>query len=165
MSDPLPTPTRCSESEISANKNISSGVSAVLFAILSAPATYKLTSGIFLSITGSPLADDDGCPNVMGLVAHGLVYTGLVRLLMDHLPKCDLNKPYNNRDKWMASLMGGALFILVSSPFTYSLTNSLVVSIAGSQYNIADDNGCPQLSGLVIHTLVFGLVVRLLMRN
>jgi len=168
--EPSPTPlppnpqAMCSESQISTNKNWSAAVSALLFGALSSPSAYQLTNQIFEPL-GLPLADEEGCPNVTGLLVHGLVYTAAVRFAMDHLPKCDYPKPHNDRDKWITSAMGGALFILVSSPFAYQITNSLVVAIAGQDNNIANEDGCPQLSGLILHTLVFGGVVRLMMRN
>lgn len=167
---PSPTPLppspqeMCTEDRISSNKNWSSVVSALLFGALSSPSAYKMTNQIFAPL-GLSLANEEGCPTVTGLLVHGLVYTAAVRLAMDHLPKCDYPKPHNNRDKWITSAMGGALFILVSSPFAYQLTNSLVVAVAGEDNSIADGDGCPQLSGLVLHTLVFGGVVRLMMRN
>lgn len=159
----LPTPT-CSQSDINNSKNVAAAVSAVLFGALSSPAAYQLTNQIF-SPLGLPLADDEGCPNVLGLLVHGVVYTAATRLLMDHLSKCDQPDRYNNRDKWVTSAMGGALFILVSSPFAYQITNSVATAIAGPNGGIANGDGCPYLSGLVVHTLVFGLVVRVMMRN
>lgn len=168
--DPTPVPLppnpveMCTEDRIARNKNWSAGVSALLFGALSCPPAYRLTNQIFAPL-GLTLANDDGCPTVTGLLVHGIVYTAAVRLAMDHLPKCDYPKPYNNRDKWITSAMGGALFILVSSPLAYQLTNSVVVALAGQDNNIADEDGCPQVSGLVLHTLVFGGVVRLMMRN
>lgn len=159
---PVPPAPTCTQDDISKAKNISSIISALAFGIVSSPMMYKFTNGIFGPL-GLTLSDSDGCPTTLGLLVHGLVYTALVRLAMEKLPKCD-PKPGSSRDKWITAAMGGALFILVSSPMAYQITNSLVTAVAGSDNNIADSDGCPRISGLVIHSAVFGAVTRLLMR-
>lgn len=159
---PLPPASTCTQASINSTKNISAVVSAVAFGVISSPMVYRLTNQIFAPL-GLATSDQDGCPTTLGLLVHGIVYTVVVRLTMDHLPKCD-PRPGSSKDKWITSAMGGALFILVSSPMAYQITNSLVTAIAGSNNNIADADGCPRLSGLVIHTIVFGGIVRLLMK-
>jgi hypothetical protein len=52
------------------------------------------------------------------------------------------------------------LFILVSMPMTYRLTNHLLGGIIGS---LADPHGCPTGLGVVVHSLVFGLITYILM--
>ena len=47
------------------------------------------------------------------------------------------------------------LFALVSSPFAYKTVNSLV----GKMLKVAEGNGCPTMEGLMLHTLVFGLLL------
>lgn len=69
----------------------------------------------------------------------------------------------SSRQKWNISLLSGILFLIISSPFLYSLVNRVAQSISPN-LNLASYEGCPTLSGLVVHTLVFILVVRLLMR-
>jgi hypothetical protein len=58
--------------------------------------------------------------------------------------------------KLYISLIAGLVFLVVSAPFTYKLVNSLTSAVG---LNIADSEGCPNLVGLLIHTLVFVLVV------
>ncbi len=50
------------------------------------------------------------------------------------------------------------LFYIISSPYTYTLVNQLV---GGGIAN----NGCPTQLGLIIHSLVYGLIVYHLMTN
>ena len=70
-------------------------------------------------------------------------------------------KPYTDRDKWIVSIISAVLFLIIASPFMYSLTNSLTSSFG---LILADSRGCPLMSGLVVHALIFLLIVRLLMR-
>jgi hypothetical protein len=58
--------------------------------------------------------------------------------------------------KLYVSLIAGLVFLVVSAPFTYKLVNSLTSAVG---LRIADSEGCPNLVGLLIHTLVFVLVV------
>lgn len=47
------------------------------------------------------------------------------------------------------------LFALVSAPATYKMVSSVV----GKMVKTCDSNGCPTMEGLVLHTLVFGLLL------
>lgn len=67
---------------------------------------------------------------------------------------------YDNSQKWTVAIITGLLFLLISSPFLYSLVNQLTSSFG---LTIAT-NGCPNAIGLILHTIVFILIVRLLMR-
>ena len=62
--------------------------------------------------------------------------------------------------KLMATLLSVIVFIIVSMPFTYKLTNSILGGIGGP---LADSSGCPTLCGLVVHSIVFGIIIFLLM--
>jgi len=43
------------------------------------------------------------------------------------------------------------LFFVMSSPEAYKFTNSLYQGLA--------DNGCPSMTGIVVHTILFGLAL------
>lgn len=71
--------------------------------------------------------------------------------------------------KFQASVTAALLFFVVSSPFTYKMVDSLiggiVQSIAPSMtylFKIAE-SGCPTNYGLIVHSVVFGLVTYYLM--
>lgn len=66
----------------------------------------------------------------------------------------------SNLDKWRFSLISTVIFLLVISPMTYKLTQSLFGSILGK---IADAQGNPTWRGIVLHAVVFTLIVRLSM--
>jgi hypothetical protein len=65
-----------------------------------------------------------------------------------------------NSKKWLISLYSALLFIVIASPFVYGLVNS-VTSLIG--INIASESGCPNALGLIIHSVVFLLIVRISM--
>lgn len=64
-----------------------------------------------------------------------------------------------SRDKWVISIISGLLFLLIASPFLFGVVNEIT-----SKFGIpVITNGCPNMAGLVIHSIVFILIVRLLM--
>jgi hypothetical protein len=48
------------------------------------------------------------------------------------------------------------IFLLVSLPFTYKITNGILGGITG---RLADSSGSPTGRGLFIHAIVFGLLI------
>jgi hypothetical protein len=62
--------------------------------------------------------------------------------------------------KLSATIQSIIVFIIVSLPFTYKLTNRLLGGIVG---RLADSSGCPTTMGLFIHAIVFGLIIYCLM--
>tara|TARA_A100001388_G_C28773158_1_gene505271 strand:+ start:1199 stop:1438 length:240 start_codon:yes stop_codon:yes gene_type:complete len=47
------------------------------------------------------------------------------------------------------------VFMLVSAPMTYKLTNGLARNVG---LKLAESNGCPTMTGLAVHALVFVLL-------
>jgi hypothetical protein len=62
--------------------------------------------------------------------------------------------------KQSATLQAVLLFFIISNPFTYRLTNSLLGGLTG---RLADPSGCPTTKGIVVHSVVFGAIVYALM--
>ena len=58
--------------------------------------------------------------------------------------------------KISATIQSVIIFLIISAPFTYKLTNSLLGNIIGK---LADPSGCPTTLGLFVHAIVFGLIV------
>jgi len=58
--------------------------------------------------------------------------------------------------KWQITLFSAFIFLLVVNPYTYNLTQSLFGSFLGP----ISKNGCPTLTGLLLHTVVYILLVR-----
>ena len=73
-----------------------------------------------------------------------------------------LRLPLTNGQKWLAALIAAILFAIISSKVVYQLTNSLFVSIFGPKAATWGVNG-PTMFGLILHTVVFLLLVRLLL--
>ena len=134
-------------------------LSGLLFLIVASPYTYSFSNAAGKAL-GVNLADATGCPNAIGLIVHGVVFALLLRLIMNKSnERCE--KPYTSKDKWIISIIGGLLFILISSPFLYNAVSSLAASIG---IKTADGEGCPNIAGLILHTAVFTLLTRALMR-
>lgn len=62
--------------------------------------------------------------------------------------------------KISATIQSIIVFIIISLPFTYKLTNSLLGGIIGK---LADTSGCATGLGLFVHAIVFGIIIYLLM--
>jgi hypothetical protein len=58
--------------------------------------------------------------------------------------------------KLRATIRSMIIFIIVSLPITYRTTNRLFGGIIGK---LANESGCPTLLGLIIHTIVFGIII------
>ena len=55
-------------------------VSMLVFLAISAPMTYKLTDGLARQV-GLKLAESNGCPTMLGLLVHAIVFALLSDLL------------------------------------------------------------------------------------
>jgi hypothetical protein len=73
-----------------------------------------------------------------------------------------LRLPLTNGQKWLAALIAAVLFAIISSSVVYQLTNSLMTSVFGPKAATWGANG-PTMFGLLLHSVVFLLVVRLLL--
>lgn len=58
--------------------------------------------------------------------------------------------------KWKASLIVAILFLIISHPSMYTLTNSIL----GAQIGPLSAGGCPTKKGLIVHAIVFLLLAR-----
>ena len=59
-------------------------------------------------------------------------------------------------EKLIVSLIAAVIFLLISAPFTYELTDKLGLKTEESK-------GCPSTQGLLIHTVIFFVVVFLVL--
>lgn len=65
----------------------------------------------------------------------------------------------SNSQKWIAAIVAGLLFLLLSSPIAYQFTNALFGAIGLN----TTDGGRPTWGGLIIHSIIFVLLIRLIM--
>lgn len=61
--------------------------------------------------------------------------------------------------KLQTAALAALLFYIVSSPITYSIVDGLL----GGFFKIADHTGCPSGNGLIVHTIVYGVVSYVIM--
>jgi hypothetical protein len=55
-----------------------------------------------------------------------------------------------------ATIQSIIVFLLISLPLTYRITNGLLGGIIGK---LAEPSGCPTALGLFVHSIVFGFIV------
>lgn len=65
-----------------------------------------------------------------------------------------------NMDKWRYTMWTVALFLILSHPKVYVTMNNSIGRIIDQQLSV---NGCPTMSGLIIHAIIFGIILRLMM--
>ena len=62
--------------------------------------------------------------------------------------------------KWKITSLSAFIFVIVIHPHSYLLTQQMFGSLIG---NITEANGCPTTRGLILHTLVYIILVRVSM--
>jgi hypothetical protein len=62
--------------------------------------------------------------------------------------------------KLSATIQSVIVFIIVSLPITYKITNHIFGRFIGK---LCDNLGCPTALGIFIHSIVFGLIIYALM--
>lgn len=77
------------------------------------------------------------------------------------MPKCSSNEKPDSDKKWSISMYSGLLFFIVASPVLFRLVNKLTMQLAS--VNILNEDGYPNLIGLMLHSIVFVLIVRISM--
>ena len=67
------------------------------------------------------------------------------------------NQEYENQEynKWKYSILGGLVFFILSSPIMYKIVNVLLNNIL----QIINKHGCPNMYGLLIHSIVYTLLI------
>ena len=68
----------------------------------------------------------------------------------------------SSEQKWKYSVIAGILFFIIANPTVYKVVDKIVGSILGKM-RIAGPAGCPTTVGLLLHSIVYMLVIRLLM--
>lgn len=119
--------------------SISAG-SALLFFLLNLPVTYRLTNSILALDIVNPFTM---CPTATGLIIHAIIFFVITFLSMS-------SASFNAGIKFKNSLYATLIFLLIASPFMYSITGSIFGE------SIATSKGCPTFLGVLIHTIVYG---------
>jgi len=66
-----------------------------------------------------------------------------------------------NGMKWWLAILVGILFFLLAFGGTYNFTNAIWTSLGGPSYLKAP--GCPNGWGVLVHTILFILLIRLIL--
>lgn len=172
----------CDKPYTSTDKWTASVISGLTFLIMSSPYTYSLTNSLVHTTTkevggvlkdvlptnvggvvptnGAHTTERSGCPSTTGILIHSVAYMFIIRIMMEKRNLAGCKKPYNSKDKWITSAVGGLMFLVVSSPFCYKLTDGLISNFG---VRTVDEDGCPNMNGLLLHTAAFIVSTRLLM--
>jgi hypothetical protein len=118
---------------------ISAG-SALLFALMNLPQTYKFIDSIIPGISLFNAATN--CPTNLGLLAITVLF-----FLVTFLSMRGAYVPSGIKLKH--SIYGSLIFFFISSPVMYSFVSNLL----GRQF--ASAAGCPSLAGVALHALVY----------
>jgi len=116
------------------------GAVAVLFALMSLPQLYERSNRYF--------ASEGNCPNYKSKLLHSVAFVAVAWLVMKYVIKSE----GSNTLLLKYSVYAGLLFFFVSSDEFYMFTRSFNASLA-------DEKGCPSVTGLVAHTVVYWLVL------
>jgi hypothetical protein len=117
--------------------------SALVFALVNLSQTYKITDGL----TNHELYNNvTNCPTNSGLIIHTIIFFVLIFISMG-------NPKEKTGIKLKHTIYGTLIFYLLSSPALFSF----VGSIFGS--NIANNNGCPTLSGIALHSFIYCIIL------
>lgn len=127
-------------------KAMISAWSAGTFALLNAPMTYRLSNNLLTVKTYK-----DGCPTAMGSLIHTVVF-----FLVSFLSMVVGGGNTSIRTMLNHSLYGSLIYFFVSSPPVYSVTKSFFSKTS-------DSNGCPTVTGVVLHSLVYFVLLVLVM--
>lgn len=68
------------------------------------------------------------------------------------------NTNKTSKHKWYLAIILGIIFLVLSSPIVYNLTNKIFTNIGMQTVN---ENGVPSLFGIVLHAIVFLLISRI----
>lgn len=132
-------------------KLLVSAVSALFFVAVSLPQVYTQTSRITTTFA-------DSCPTPEGKFIHAAVFFALNYFAMKVGASQKVLGLERKSDGLLAkyAFMGTLLFIALSSTDAYRLTGRAI-------NGLANEYGCPEVKGIIVHGLVFMVVLVLIM--
>ncbi len=133
-------------------KLVHASLGACLFILVSLPQVYSGTNTKFIPTV------IEQCPTPEGKFLHSALFFVLNFLVMKYMAKYNYLNMGNLSDGLLAkyAFMGTLLFFLISSSDTYRLTHRLYDGLSNPL-------GCPNLSGVLVHGLVFLAILVLVM--
>lgn len=136
-------------------------IPAVLFFVVSLPEVYNATDnvGTRLGQTDNRLSFDtydNNCPTSTGKFLHSLVFFLLVWAVMRN-SRNNGRMPYKSNGLLAKyAFYSTLIFFLLSSTDTYNVTGNLISGLTNSA-------GCPNMSGAIVHGLVYLVILTLVM--
>lgn len=73
---------------------------------------------------------------------------------------CDKFSGVTSLDKWIIAVLIGLLFLALANPFTFRLTNMIFGRLG---FPTITNKGTYTLFGVILHTIIFIIIVRLIM--
>ena len=74
---------------------------------------------------------------------------------------CKQSEKLTNMKKWRYTLITTVIFLVVVNPLTYTFVNNTLGKLVGMKF--ATRSGCPTVSGMLLHAVVFTLLLRWVM--
>ncbi len=72
----------------------------------------------------------------------------------------DVKIRLSDKDKWLIAVIIGVLFLILAAPLIFKFSNVIFKPL---KLPTIKENGMPTIFGLLLHTIVFILILRLLM--
>lgn len=131
-------------------KFIKSAFVALLFALISLPQMYAQTS-VFTSATS------DSCPTTEGRLLHTAIFFALNYFILKLIinTKCFNFEQMTDVELVKYAFVNTLLFYALSSSDLYKITNRIIPGIA-------NEAGCPDIKGIVVHSIVFLVILILI---
>lgn len=137
---------------ISLNKKIVfSAAAAAVFMLVSLPQAYTQTSRLTTTIS-------ETCPTPEGKFIHAALFFAINYFIMKLAASQKYHGMETKSDGLIAkyAFMGTLLFFLLSSTDSYRLTGKFISGLA-------NEGGCPEVKGVIVHGLVFLVILVLVM--
>ena len=94
-----------------------------------------------------------GCPSPQARLLQTVAFFAVTYLVAKYY-----KKGTDNKQMIRYALYGALMYFILSSGELYTLTDSLVGSVVGN-VNMIQAPGCPSLTGVLVHTAVFALIL------
>jgi len=132
-------------------KLLCSAIAAIIFIVMSLPQAYTQTSRVTTTTVGM-------CPTPEGKFIHAALFFVIEYFILKIMASQNWMNLQTKSDALLAkySFYGTLLFFLISSSDAYQLTGKFIS-------NVADEHGCPEVKGVLIHGVVFLVVLLLVM--
>jgi hypothetical protein len=125
-------------------------MSAVLFASVSFPRTYGFTNNLLTKNSNLIYDPINNCQTTTGHLIHTLAFF-LISFLQMFMGKGD-DTNYDVGIKLKHAIYGTLIFFIISSQSMYKITGMI-------SNKIADENGCPTIIGVAVHSLVYTMAL------